>query len=151
MAGVKVTDLPVLATADQEDVLYIVDTSDDVSKQISVEDFLGYKVYTALLNQTGTDAPIPTILKNTIGTITWDYISEGVYTANSLGLFTVNKTWCVAGSSFDVASFVNVAVTIGNQDNSTLLPNLISLKVEGGDFNGDSILQDTAIEIRVYN
>ena len=38
MAGVKVTDLPVLVSAADNDVLYIVDTSDDLSKQIALSD-----------------------------------------------------------------------------------------------------------------
>ena len=36
MAGVKVTDLTSLATADPTDVMYIVDTSSNTSKQIEV-------------------------------------------------------------------------------------------------------------------
>jgi len=38
MAGVKVTDLPVLGSAASDDVLYIVDTSSNTSKQIEVSD-----------------------------------------------------------------------------------------------------------------
>jgi len=38
MAGVKVTDLPVLGAADAADVMYIVDTSANQSKQIEVGD-----------------------------------------------------------------------------------------------------------------
>jgi len=38
MAGIKVTDLPVLAP---DDVFYIVDTSTNTSKQIAVEDIVG--------------------------------------------------------------------------------------------------------------
>jgi hypothetical protein len=38
MAGVKVTDLPVLAAAADNDVMYIVDTSDNLSKQIALSD-----------------------------------------------------------------------------------------------------------------
>jgi hypothetical protein len=40
MAGVKVTDLPVLGAAASDDVLYIVDTSDNLSKQIEVSSLL---------------------------------------------------------------------------------------------------------------
>ena len=43
MAGVKVTDLPALGTAASDDVLYIVDTSDDTSKQIEVGDLLDFE------------------------------------------------------------------------------------------------------------
>ena len=38
MAGIKVTDLPVLGAAETDDVFYIVDTSTNTSKQISVVD-----------------------------------------------------------------------------------------------------------------
>jgi len=45
-----------------------------------------YKVYTALLNQTGTNAPIPTILENiSNGTITWSRVSMGIYEATWSG------------------------------------------------------------------
>ena len=39
MAGIKVTDLPVLGAAASDDVFYIVDTSTNSSKQIAVEDY----------------------------------------------------------------------------------------------------------------
>jgi hypothetical protein len=38
MSGKKVTELPVLATAATDDVIYVVDTSTNTSKQIAVED-----------------------------------------------------------------------------------------------------------------
>ena len=55
---------------------------------------LGYTVYTALLTQTGTGAPVATILKNnTTATFTWARTAGGTYTitANS-NIFTANKT-----------------------------------------------------------
>lgn len=60
---------------------------------------LGYKVYTALLTQTGTDAPTATILQNTIGTVTYTYSGVGIYHATSSGLFTENKTFFIMSSS----------------------------------------------------
>jgi hypothetical protein len=41
MAGVKVTDLPVLGAAASDDVLYIVDTSSNTSSQIEVANLSG--------------------------------------------------------------------------------------------------------------
>jgi hypothetical protein len=41
MAGIKVTDLPVLGAAAPNDVMYIVDTLTGTSKQINVEDIVG--------------------------------------------------------------------------------------------------------------
>jgi len=53
----------------------------------------GIKRYIALLNQTGTDAPIPIILQNTIGEITFQYISAGKYNITGpIGSFKLEKT-----------------------------------------------------------
>jgi hypothetical protein len=41
MAGIKVTDLPVLGAAAPDDVIYIVETLTNTSKQIAVEDIVG--------------------------------------------------------------------------------------------------------------
>ena len=41
MAGIKVTDLPVLGAAAPDDVMYIVETLTGTSKQINVEDIVG--------------------------------------------------------------------------------------------------------------
>lgn len=46
MAGIKVTDLPVLGAAASEDVFYIVDTSTNTSKQIEVGDVLSSGSFT---------------------------------------------------------------------------------------------------------
>jgi len=41
---------------------------------------VNYQVYTALLTQTGTDAPIPTVLENTLGvTPAWIRVGVGIY------------------------------------------------------------------------
>lgn len=54
----------------------------------------GYLVYTALLTQTLTDAPVATVLRNTLGgTVVWSYGSTGVYIATLSGVFTTDKTF----------------------------------------------------------
>jgi hypothetical protein len=53
-----------------------------------------YLVYTALLTQTGTDAPVATVLENTLGgTVVWSYGGAGSFVATLSGVFTSNKTW----------------------------------------------------------
>lgn len=43
---------------------------------------LGYRTYKAFLTQTGTDAPVATIVENTLGlNLTFEYDSTGVYYA----------------------------------------------------------------------
>jgi len=53
-----------------------------------------YKVYTALLTQSGINAPVATVLENTLGaTITYSRVSDGIYTITTDGIFTSDKTW----------------------------------------------------------
>jgi hypothetical protein len=53
---------------------------------------VGYKEYVALLTQTGTSAPVATVLSNTIGAIVWAYAGVGQYTATLIGAFPATKT-----------------------------------------------------------
>jgi hypothetical protein len=52
-----------------------------------------YKVYRAILNQSGTDAPVATVLENTIGDIVWSRNSPGTYSGILVGAFQANKTF----------------------------------------------------------
>lgn len=54
------------------------------------------KEYIARLDQSGTDAPVPIVIKNTLGPVTWSRFSTGVYKLESAGLFTANKTVVLA-------------------------------------------------------
>lgn len=61
-----------------------------------------YSVYTALLTQTGTDAPVATVLENTLGgTVVWSYVGTGNYTGTLAAAFTENKTWFSANVGYD--------------------------------------------------
>ena len=52
-----------------------------------------YRVYTALLTQSGiNNAPVPNVLENSIGDISFEYNSEGLYFIKSNSLFTEGKT-----------------------------------------------------------
>jgi hypothetical protein len=67
MAGIKVTDLPVLGAAAPDDVMYIVETLTGTSKQISVEDIVGgipdieSGAWNPTATNTGSTNPIVTI------------------------------------------------------------------------------------------
>ena len=110
---------------------------------------VGYKVYTALLSQTSTNAPVATVLENTLGgTLVWSRVNTGEYRATLSGVFTVNKT----------VTFVNQGATspladirFNRQDlNGCTLRTFAhstSTPLEGGYLiNGVTML-----EIRVYN
>lgn len=109
---------------------------------------LPYKVYTALLTQTGTSAPVATVLENTLGgTVVWTRVSSGYYVATLTGAFIENKTFILMGSN----------ININDVDSATLNTdslNIDSFTLATLDTNTqafDEILLNTSIEIRVYN
>ena len=105
-----------------------------------------YKVYTALLTQSGTSAPTAVVLENTIGNIVWSYNNIGVYTALSIGNFTVNKT-AVFISSQGFGGGYGLVTSVNNANNGNQIT--ITTQNSIGGVNGN--LENTSIEIRVYN
>lgn len=53
---------------------------------------VAYKSYAGFITQTGTNDPVADLLENNIGLITLARTGVGIYTFNSDGLFTTNKT-----------------------------------------------------------
>jgi hypothetical protein len=93
------------------------------------------KVYTALLTQTGTNAPVATVLENTIGNIVWSYDSAGTYFGTLSGAFTANKTWFNVANQQSGASVIYITYQDANE---------FAINTSSND-----ILQLTPIEIRV--
>lgn len=107
-----------------------------------------YKVYTALLTQSGTDVPTAIVLENTLGDITYGYIGDGQYAIISNNLFVENKVYLsIQGSNDGDTSTITTLSSLYNIDNSTL--SLITTNVTGARDN--SSLNNSSIEIRVYN
>lgn len=64
------------------------------------------KVYEAILTQTGTAAPVPTVLKNTLGEeITWTRNNQGVTDGNTTNnIFKQDKTTYFITNNFYVSN-----------------------------------------------
>jgi hypothetical protein len=154
MAGVKITDLELLTTpVASDDLLYIVDVSDTsespqgTSKAIEVGNIgRTYKVYTALLTQSGETAPTAIELENTLGAITFGYNNDGRYSILCSNLFTYEKT-AIFVSPLNNANTEAVSVINEAGSSEYFLDTLI---LSSGAF-ANGFLQNTAIEIRVYN
>lgn len=102
---------------------------------------LTYKVYTATLNQTGTAAPVPTIMDNSIGSIIWTRTGIGTYSGTLSGAFTTGKT----------TVFLNPAFGTGNVNAAQwITSSRIDIKTLNGLTPTDGLLT-TDIEIRVYS
>tara|TARA_R110000823_G_scaffold54017_1_gene132716 strand:- start:302 stop:2257 length:1956 start_codon:yes stop_codon:yes gene_type:complete len=104
---------------------------------------IGYKVYTALLNQSGTAAPVATVLENTLGgTLVWTYVAIGQYRGTLTGVFTASKT-----SVFLTNSYGKLFLNGSRETDNSII---IGTQAEnGGSDNGQ--LSGSSIEIRVYN
>jgi hypothetical protein len=82
-----------------------------------------YKVYSALLTQSGTDAPVAVILENTIGDIVWTREdggigTEGMYKGTLLGAFTAGKSVCAPYSSnFNSVGTSNIHLPLSTNGN----------------------------------
>ena len=102
---------------------------------------LGYTVYTALITQTGTAAPVATVLQNTTGgTFTYARTSGGDYTVTaSSSLFTADKT----------IVFLNGGSAENNHDIAwrRVSDTVIDLKTH----NSDGKFTSGSLEIRIYS
>lgn len=103
-----------------------------------------YKVYTALLTQTGENDPVPTVLENTLGNIVWTRGGVGYYIATLSGSFTTNKTAVLFGNPLYSLPPIDIISNLGSINSVEI--NVIS----NGDLT-DSLLSNAFIEIRVYN
>jgi len=83
-----------------------------------------------------TGAPVATVLENTIGNVWFTYIGTGNYLVNSDGLFITNKTYIDFGGFYGGENWISI------YGNSSIIELVGS---------NDNILQNTPIEIRVYN
>jgi hypothetical protein len=104
-----------------------------------------YKVYTALLTQSGITAPTVTVLENTLGgTIVWARTGAGLYYGTLENAFITGKTFYSAVSTAYVNSNVRVYGYISNVSQ-------VRLDTYFLDTPSDGILTTATIEIRVYN
>jgi len=106
---------------------------------------VGYKVYTALLTQSGTAAPVATVLENTLGgTVVWSRTaSAGVYQGTLSNAFINLKTYVM---------LANTAATNSKSIAYRFSSNIVSVvTLDSSNTQADDKLIETSIEIRVYN
>ena len=101
-----------------------------------------YNSYVALLTQSGTDAPVATVLSNNLtGTFTWARTDVGIYTlTTSAATFTADKTivFLNAGSA--------PSLITGERTSDTVLT---IQTISGG--LADGAITNGAFEIRIYS
>lgn len=113
----------------------------------------GKKVYKALLTQTGTSAPVATVLVNTLsGTPVWSRTGIGAYVLTLVGEFQANKTHIIINpfSETGVPSDGQMGAYRGNDDTITLVSRVL---VQGGVVtwnDSDDMINNASITIEVY-
>lgn len=102
---------------------------------------VSYDSYVASLTQTGTDAPVATVMENTIGSIIWSRDSGGVYLGTLMEAFPDTQTWTMLQElGWDGALGSSLLRTSDD---------IVTLTITGGD---DMLTSNSPamIEIRVY-
>ena len=93
-----------------------------------------------------TGAPVVTVLENTIGNIWFSYVDIGYYFFNSNGVFTENKT-----VAFITPNYSNDYNIIGIGYGDITFGRIKTINPGDLTQGQDSLLNNTPIEIRVYN
>ena len=105
-----------------------------------------YKVYTALLSQSGTNAPVATVLENTLGgDIVWSREDSGIY------IGTLNEGF-VLGKTFLSGKYrINSVDDPSSYSISDSGVDTVYVTSESSEVLQDDLLYNAPIEIRVYN
>lgn len=105
-----------------------------------------YRVYTALLTQSGENAPVATVLENTIGDIVFTYDSDGQYYGELIDGFVEGKTFILVSNAVKDVLNGNIGIIQCLNANTLIIE---SYDGSGATLNG--VFSNTPIEIRVYN
>lgn len=115
-----------------------------LKNEIEIPPMPKYKIYTAILNQTGTNAPVAIVLENNIGNIVWNRLDVGIYngTLEEGSQFVQNKTTVIFGAT------ESICLLSGGYDE---IENIVYIQTKNNFIdNGDDNIYDMLVEIRIY-
>ena len=160
----KLTDRIQASGASLNDLIHIVITSDTSqnsagsSYKIPMSEYVplfnGYKVYTALLTQTGSTAPTAVVLENTLGiTPSYSYDGTGQFHVDLSGMTGINSAnTVVITGNYGNTNPIGADYIIVHAYQDFIVPTKINIEtIDNGSAYYDGILLNSAIEIRVYN
>lgn len=104
----------------------------------------GIKRYIAILNQSGVDAPVHTIMFNEIGEATWTRTAQGIFTVQFAGIVlnTFKTFFSLSFGNTDTLKIFTFGRSSGGRG-----------RIEQTDFTGvfvDGII-NASVEIKVFN
>lgn len=114
-------------------------------------DSCGKNEYVALVTQTGTSAPVATVIKNTLGgTVVWSRSGAGSYAATLSGAFPAAKTFIsnpINLLPFSGTDFIEVDYARAN-DNAVTMSTLFG--ANGAGVATDALISAFPVKIEVY-
>lgn len=143
MAKVQINDLDAATTPLDGTELVEIEQAGQ-SAQCTTQDIAAlagapYLKYVALLSQADTDAPVATVLENTLGgAVVWTRDDEGTFIGTLAGAFTANKSICLtmlnsdmSASYFATYEFANVnELTVRCYDSAFSLADNLGCTIE---------------------
>lgn len=104
-----------------------------------------YRVYTGLISQTGTNNPTVVVMENTIGNIVWTRNANGQYQGYLPGEFLAAKTFLLTSSDYAINPTNQARQFFRSSDD------YVSISTQINGIIADGLLDNTPIEIRIYN
>lgn len=104
-----------------------------------------YRVYTGLISQTGTNNPTVVIIENTLGNIVWTRNNNGIYQGYLSGQFLAAKTFLLTSSDYAINPTNQARQFFRSSDD------YVSISTQINGVIADGLLDNTPIEIRIYN
>jgi len=148
----KISTYPEITIPTIDDLLIGTDVENlNRTKNFSIQGIIDlaipYKVYTAIITQSFTSAPVATVLQNTLGgNLTWTYDSIGSYQVSSDGLFTLNKTTLTCSNMW-----YDIPRVYPNFEESNFPNNIKILNISSYNKFQVNGIEKAFVEIRVYN
>ena len=144
MAGVKVTDLTTLATADPTDIMYIVDAAANQSKQIEVQD-----IYSGM-PQFDSGQFTPTVSNETPGTTTINMLGGQFCRVNDI--VTMNCWFEVQFGVSDSSVSFNIDLPVAsNFTQQKQLMGIVTTSDSAGTFDAGAIIANTTSDLGEIN
>jgi hypothetical protein len=106
------------------------------------QDRRAYKIYSAIFNQSLSNAPVMTVLENTVGSVVWTRSQTGLYTGRLTGAFPLGKVSVILSQGSGTSRLA------GHSPDANVVQ-IASMGAYANEFVDNSINQAT-IEIKVY-
>jgi hypothetical protein len=122
----------------------------DYTQKKYVDAKVPFKVFSALVTQTGTSDPTVVELQNTLGEVIFTRFEEGTYNITSDGLFIENKTTFTIEPLSIIYNMVGGVAYVNRDSTNEDMFTLYTTNLSSG-LGIDDYLKGTFVEIRVYN